>query len=611
MQPSPAESQEAAKEMESVKQVVERHFKVYETKLAPDSISFHCDVDKSKLDEDFRSLRTELGAMGYTPVIVHQRGEYILTVGKLPKANPRGIWVNVILLIATLATTVFAGMELWHSYMGRSADSFLSAETALMGALTFALPLMVILGIHEMSHYFAARRHGVPASLPFFIPAPLLFIGTFGAFISIRGPIPDRKSLFDLGVAGPIAGFIAAIPVALLGMSLTASGAAPLPAETGGAISISMPAIYQILGLFIPTQENVLMHPTAMAGWVGFLVTAINLLPAGSLDGGHIARAIFGPKARYATWAALIAMLLLGAFLYSGWLIFAIFILLLGTEHTPPLNDITPISKGRKVASLAVVAILVSCFAVVPMEEIPTDYSFDADIMGGSHANVSRGMNHTFDIAMHSTGNINTTVLFDIQPIALRGDLSLGLKYRIGNATVNQSAQSLEFALPVNETATAYLSIVLSHTVLQSEELNGSILISAKDSPDVKRELAITVTEIAGNYTYVISPSSLTMGGNQTASLQVNVTNAYPYNLTLQITSLAPANWSAWVYDTDPANATSRLNITVGADSNATFIVEVRSPLTVAAGGSVTISIEFMPPDSADMKTADVTITTV
>ena len=611
MQPSPAEPQEAAKGLETVKQIVERYFKVYETKIVPDAISFHCDVDKAKLDENFRSLRKELGAMGYTPVIVYQRGEYVLSVGKLPKANPRGIWVNVILLIATIATTVFAGMELWHSYMGRSVETFMSAETALMGALTFAIPLMAILGIHEMSHYFAAKRHGVPASLPFFIPAPLLFIGTFGAFISIRGPIPDRRSLFDLGVAGPIAGFIAAIPVALLGMSLTAAGAAPVPAETGGAISISMPAIYQLLGLFIPTQENVLMHPTAMAGWVGFLVTAINLLPAGSLDGGHIARAIFGPKARYATWAALIAMLLLGTFLYSGWLIFAIFILLLGTEHTPPLNDITPISKGRKAVSLAVVAILVSCFAVVPMEEIPADYSFDAEIQGSSHANISRGMNHTFEIAMLSTGNINTTVLFDVQPIALRGDLSLGLKYRTGNSTVNQSAQSLEFTIPVNETATAYLSIVLSHTILQSEELNGSILISAKDYPDVRRELAINVTEIAGNYTYVLSPSSLAMGGNQTKSLQVNITNAYPYNLTLQITAIAPANWSAWVYDTDPANATSRLNITVGADSNATFAVEVRSPLTVTAGDSLTITIELMPPDSADMKIANVQVSTV
>jgi len=611
MQSTAPEPQDAAKEVESIKAMVERRFKVYETRLNADSIQFHCEVDKAKLDENFRALRAEVGPLGYTAILTYQRGEHVLTIGKLPKAKTRGVWVNVVLLVATIATTVLAGMELWLSYSGKGVDSFFSLETVAMGALTFALPLMAILSIHEMSHYLAAKRHGVPASFPFFIPAPFVFIGTFGAFISIRGPIPDRRALFDLGVAGPIAGFIASIPVAILGISLTASGAAPLPAETGGAISISLPAIYQFLGLFMPMPENVLMHPVAMAGWVGFLVTAINLLPAGSLDGGHIARAVFGPKAKYATWAAIIVMMALGMFLYSGWLIFALLILLLGTDHSPPLNDITPIPKNRKILSLGVVAILVSCFAIIPMETIPADYSFEAELEGSSHANVSMGLNHTFTILLASNGNINTTLVFDIQPSTLKSDLSLGLKYRIGNSTQNESAPGQEFTIPVNENATAYLSIILSDAILQSTDVNGSILISVKDAPEINRTLPINVSELAGNYSYVITPGTLSFSGNQTKSLHVNVTNNYSYDLHMQITAIPDKFWSVWLYDIDPANATSRLNLIIGADSNASFTINVTSPLTVTAGDTVTLTIVFVSLDSNEMKEADVQISTV
>jgi len=610
MDTPPPQALDAASEVESVRKIVEKHFKVYETKLNADTISFHCDVDKLTLDEKFRALRAEVGAMGYTPVVTYQRGEYVITVGKLPKGKQRGIWVNVALLIATIASTVLAGMDLWASYSGKGVSSFLSLETVLMGALTFALPIMLILGVHEMSHYYAARKHGVAASLPFFIPAPFLFIGTFGAFISIRGPIPDRRSLFDLGVAGPIAGFLAAIPVAIIGSALTTSGAVPVPAETGGALLISMPLIYQALDFFMPVPGNVLMHPMAMAGWVGFLVTAINLLPAGSLDGGHIARAIFGSKYRYASWAAIIVLFALGTFLYTGWLIFALIILLLGTDHAPPLNDITPISSKRKGVSIAIAVILVSCFAIVPMENIAPDYSFEADIEGSNLANISVGANHTFTILIESTGNLDTKLLFDIQPAALRSNLSLDLKYSIGASGENISVENLTATVPVKGNATAYLTIVLSKAIQQTVEINGSILVSATDAPEVNRALPITVLKIAGNYSCTLTPASLTMSGNQTRTIQANVTNNYPHDLPLQVTLIAPGGWSAWAYDDDPANATSRLNFTVNATSNASFTVKISSPFSVTAGDTVVVTMDLLEKDNAEVRVQKIQITT-
>lgn len=607
-------AQDAASEIESLKKIVERYFHVYEVKLNADTMSFACQVDKLTLDEDFRKLRSDITGKGYTPVITYQRGEYTITIGKLPPITPKGVWINVVLLIATIVTTVLAGMELWASYSGKGAESFLAPETVLMGALTFALPVMMILGVHEMSHYYAAKKHGVPASLPFFIPAPFLFIGTFGAFISIRGPIPDRKSLFDLGVAGPIAGFLAAIPVAIVGSILTTNGAVHAPVESGGAIMITMPLIYQALGLFMPVPDNLIMHPTAMAGWVGFLVTAINLLPAGSLDGGHVARAIFGPKYRYASWASILILLVLGMFLYSGWLIFALLILMLGTDHAPPLNDISQISPRRKIVSLAIAGILVSCFAIVPMEQVPADYSFDASIEGSTESNVSLGVGYTYVIFVESQGTMNTTLVFSLHN--LNNTLSPNLTYRNYGSLDNITSSNLELPLPAKQNATAYLTISITTPIQDimhlygDSTIYGDIVVTAKESPSDYKRLSITVTELGGNYTYSLFPKSLTMGGNQTRSISVNVTNEQYYSLSLQVTLIAPAGWSAWAYDVDPANATSRLNMTVAELSSANFTVKIGSPLSVTSGDTVVVYMEIMRTDNSEIRTTEIDITT-
>lgn len=614
MQPPGPQMQDATREIEYLKGIVERYFKVYETKLNIDAVSFHCDVKKETLDENFRRLREELSAGGYTPVITYQRGEYILTIGKLPHVGHRGISINIILLALTIITTILAGMIFWKGYVGENSGPFFTLDSILMGALTFALPLMAILGIHEMGHYFVAKRHGIPASLPYFIPLPPITqipLGTFGAFISIRGPIPDRRTLFDLGVAGPIAGFIVTIPIAIIGIMLTASGAKPEPAETAGMFTISYPLIYDFIKLFLPMPQNVMLHPTAMAGWIGFLVTAINLLPAGSLDGGHVARAAFGPDYKYASWAAIFAMFVIGFLWYPGWLLFGIVILFLGVDHAPPLNDITKISPRRKLIGLGIAAILVTSFVVIPFEEIPSNYDFDASIVGSNQANVSIEMNHTFTILLSNNGNVNNTLAFDLQPTSLNANVSLDLTYHIGSFGVNQSATNNQITVPVNESATAYVSIILTHAIQQTATVNGSIAISAVDATDVSREIPIKVTEVAGNFSYTIVPSSLAMGGNETEALTVNITSEYPFVLPMRITVIAPAGWSAWAYDADPANATNRLDMLIDAMQNASFTVKVQSPVIVTPGGSANLSIEFFSPSLTEIRTAQIQITIV
>ena len=284
-----------------------------------------------------------------------------------------GVVVNVILLALTVVTTVSAGAFLWLSYVGGSQ---LNASDFLYGGVEFALPLLSILGLHELAHFVTARRHHVEASLPFFIPVPPPFIlfGTFGAFISLREPIPDKKALLDIGASGPLAGFAVAVPVTLFGLFLSSHAPVLSVANCGpsilgvsyGNFYIGSSLVWFALGQFMPVGL-VNLSPVALAGWVGLLVTAINLLPAGQLDGGHVFRALLGDRSKYVSYAAVVLLFALGLFAYQGWLIFGILILFLGMRHPPPLNDLTPLDARRWGVGLLAVGILVSGFVLVPI----------------------------------------------------------------------------------------------------------------------------------------------------------------------------------------------------------------------------------------------------
>jgi len=363
-------------ELERIRSAVATYFPVYETRVGPQSLLLAIHADRSTLEAKFDRLRQELWTQGYVPFLRRSAGEEFIEVVRRPPLGARKPWVNLALLAATFATTVFAGGLIWLTYAGQL--SFTLADFGY-GAAYFAAPVMAILGIHEFAHYWVARRRNLDASLPYFIPVPppLLF-GTFGAFVSIRSPFPDRKALFDVGAAGPLAGFAAAIPIALAGLYLSAhSPTAPL-SYCGitllgqGYVSLLLGSsfFWSLLALFFPPTIATLHHPLALAGWVGILVTAINLLPAGSLDGGHIFRALLGERSRFVSYTAAILLFGLG-FLYSGWLIFAFLVLFLGLRHPPPLNDLTPLDTKRYAVGVFVAAILVSGFVIIPLSIAP------------------------------------------------------------------------------------------------------------------------------------------------------------------------------------------------------------------------------------------------
>src|SRR5467141_1311998 len=285
-------------EIESLRSTVARYFSVYGVVVSPMALTFQVGVPPGGIDGPFDALRIELVPKDYIPTITQEKGETLVHVQRRPRPRLARTQVNLILLLVTvLTTTFFGGAWNWADYSGQP---FLSAESIGFGGLFFTLPLLTILGSHEMGHYLVAKRYKVQASLPFFLPSvpPL---GTFGAFISMRDPIPNRRALLDTGASGPLVGFLIALPVTLAGLALSA-GSPPVPATVTGE-SINASLLFNALSWFFPIPNQSVLHPLAFAGWVGLFVTAINLLPAGQLDGGHVARALLGRNQFYLSWA--------------------------------------------------------------------------------------------------------------------------------------------------------------------------------------------------------------------------------------------------------------------------------------------------------------------
>jgi membrane-associated protease RseP (regulator of RpoE activity) len=303
----------------------------------------------------YGALRERFHRLGYTPILRREGGTDIVVaqrgVSRLARFNPL---INIGLFIATVFTTLLAGA----GFAGASPLAALSAAlrtgdllsvvSAFAAGMPFAGTLLFILGVHEMGHYVAARLHGVQVTLPYFIPMPFSILGTFGAFIQMKSPVENRKALFDVGLAGPLAGFVVAVPLMIVG--LLQSEIVPRTAQ--GVIGSSV-LVRWLVDLVVPHAANqaVALSPIAIAAWFGLLVTGINLLPLGQLDGGHIAYAVLGRATRplaYATFAGLIFM----GFTWSGWWTWAVLSMLMGLSHPEPLNDITPLDAGRKFLGL-------------------------------------------------------------------------------------------------------------------------------------------------------------------------------------------------------------------------------------------------------------------
>ena len=292
----------------------------------------------------------------------------------LTKAGP---WLNIVLFVLTIASTFFVGLSWSLSYLygNAVADDFpfnfrvglFSDRGIVTLSILYSVVLLVILLGHELGHYLACRRYRIDATLPYFVPAPTL-IGTLGAFIKIKSPITRKRQLFDIGAAGPLTGFVLALPALVVGLSL--SKIAPLP-QGEGALVFGEPLIFKLIAglLFadIPPGYVILPHPVAFAGWVGVLVTAFNLFPMGQLDGGHIFFAMFGRKAMIVAKVFLGAFVVMGVFFWVGWFVWALLILLLGLKHPRVADEDVPLSSGRKAVGVLIVLIFAISFIPAPI----------------------------------------------------------------------------------------------------------------------------------------------------------------------------------------------------------------------------------------------------
>jgi len=286
------------------------------------------------------------------------------------------VWTALGLLVITLFTTTLAGVEL----AGVETEAAQRDPSLLQHGLPYAIALLSILGTHEMGHYLTARYHGLRTTLPYFIPVlPFSFfpLGTFGAFIQIRSPIPNRKVLFDVGIMGPIAGWVVSLPFLFWGLSH--SQVVPLSAElarTGGfsfaeldpKISLLLTLITKgILGSELHLNSAIALHPVAIAGCLGWVVTALNLMPVGQLDGGHIVHAMYGQRVGAAIGQIARFLILLLSLLQPYLLIWAIILFFMPTADEPALNDVTELDNGRDLFGLLALGLLVLIVLPTPM----------------------------------------------------------------------------------------------------------------------------------------------------------------------------------------------------------------------------------------------------
>ncbi len=268
--------------------------------------------------------------------------------------------LNIFLFFLTFASTLTVGA------LHQGAD-IMADPGLLVKGLPFSLTLLGILLVHEFSHYFMSRKHGVDSSLPYFIPAPTLF-GTLGAFITMRSRITTRNALMDIGSSGPIAGFLVSVAATVIGLMYSDIQAVSSSGET---IVLGDSLLFFLLTKLIigsvPAGSDVYLHPVAFAGWIGFFVTSLNLIPVGQLDGGHIAYAILGERHRLISRVLIGVLLVLGVFLFAGWVVWAVLLFFLGSKHPPILYPEIPLDPARRAVGMIALIIFVLTFIPVPV----------------------------------------------------------------------------------------------------------------------------------------------------------------------------------------------------------------------------------------------------
>jgi membrane-associated protease RseP (regulator of RpoE activity) len=356
----------------------------YRGKLIIDSVSAYDALAKS------------LKYYRITPLFRNEKDQQIiLLINGVIEPKPSNPWVNLILFMITFLSVIFAGAL--YAYDGPEPNSISDLLASILFSLPkgipFAISLLTILLAHEFGHYLAGRYHKTHVTLPYFLPLPFSPFGTLGAFIQLKEPPKNKRVLLDIGLAGPIAGLIVAIPVLFIGLSL--SQLTPIESTPGlileGNSILYLASKYLMFGKLLPepihyeitpflywiryffTSQpipiggmDVLIHPVAWAGWAGLLVTALNLIPAGQLDGGHVIFTLFGHRAKSFFPVILVALVGLG-FFWNGWWLWAVLLFFLGRVYAEPLDQITELDERRRAFAILGVVIFILTFTPVPL----------------------------------------------------------------------------------------------------------------------------------------------------------------------------------------------------------------------------------------------------
>ena len=253
--------------------------------------------------------------------------------------------LNVLLFIATFFTTYYVD-GVWYS-----------------------VTIMTILLAHEMGHFFMCRKYGVESTMPYFLPLPFPPFGTFGAVIKMKGLIPSKKALFDIAATGPLMGLVFAIPAIFVGLHL--SDVRPVPTDDSQYFGLGEPILFSFISKLVigplPEGMDIYLHPVAFAGWAGLSVTALNLLPIGQLDGGHIMYALLGKKSNIVYKIGIIIFCAIAIFMYPGWMVFAVLLLIFGFRHPAPTDEITSLDPKRKILGIILLIIFFVSFTPVPL----------------------------------------------------------------------------------------------------------------------------------------------------------------------------------------------------------------------------------------------------
>lgn len=387
-------------EIEILNTHVARIFRIEDVTSGDPQKGFYARYRGQLLDEDSASaydrLADALQPYGVTPLFRIEDGRQVIYLAPArPETQKDKVSTNIILFALTVFSVMLAGVEVPVELCGDAQAAIIYMLKNILSGWPFALSLLGILVAHELGHYFMSRYHKTPATLPYFIPFPLTPLGTMGAAILMRGIPKNKRILFDIGVAGPLAGLVVAIPVLFIGLSI--STLKPIVLSQCG-ISLEGNSLLYLFSKFIlfhqllpaPVEPqgilywlryfltgqpvpigglDVFIHPVAFAGWAGILVTALNLIPAGTLDGGHVIYALFGNKARKG-FPYIIALLAVLGLFWSGWWLWAVLLFWLGRVHAEPLDQITTLDAGRRAVAFFMIVIFILVFMPVPFTAI-------------------------------------------------------------------------------------------------------------------------------------------------------------------------------------------------------------------------------------------------